>query len=350
MRRSAARQTSGFAIVTVLAMAVCCLGATLPSTACAETPFSAPDRTIVEIGESVYIAPGEVCDTVVAVGGAVTVAGTVRHAVVAMGGGVELLPGATVGALMTPDDVAVLTIGGTLTMAKGATLVGRSLDLPSAVGEVVGTAVVAPFGQPPHGWVLAIWGGWTLFMVLAALAAAAVLPRQVTHVRNRLRARFWPSTGWGFITAFVLVPLSCAGLALTIVGILVLVPWAAVIVPLLALFGLVSAATLVGGGLLHALGSRRDSLVGAAVIGTGLLTLLQLIPVLGAVVLAVATVVGMGATWLVIADWWRESRTGRTAVGGSPGNTGEATSSSLGSCGHTNAPADAAPNLPAVPA
>ena len=271
---------------------------------------------MIQLGRDAYVAPGETADTVVAVGGNVRVAGTVRNAVVAIGGDVRVEPGATVGGGVTSDDVVLVTVGGQVVSRPGAAVTGRTLNV---TGRWIEDLFDDGLSFGTNGWFDggAMIGGWltfTLFFMMVALLATLILPRQVSMVRDQVSREFWPSLGWGALTALVLIPLASVLLLVTVVGILALVPGLLIALPLVLFFGFVGVSTLVGGQLVAALGGRRDNLVLAGIVGVAILGLLNLVPVAGAIVLAVAWMVGLGATVLVV----RNARRQRSAAQAGP--------------------------------
>ena len=83
---------------------------------------------VVEFGKDVSIGPRDTADTVVIVGGKVDVAGTVEHAIIAVGGDVVLEPTAVVGTDLSSGDTALVVVGGHLTRDPGATVTGKRFD------------------------------------------------------------------------------------------------------------------------------------------------------------------------------------------------------------------------------
>jgi hypothetical protein len=74
------------------------------------------------------------------------------------------------------------------------------------------------------------------------------------------------------------------------------------------LFGFVAVGALVGGLILRDNDTRRGSVMLAAVIGVVILSFIRFVPVAGAIIVAVAVLVGFGAIITAIWDWRRRSR------------------------------------------
>ena len=89
-------------------------------------PAAAADRgTIFKVGGNVDLPQADTAEAIIAIGGDVTVAGTVTNTIVAVGGNVDLQPTATVGSGGSADDTSIVLVGGTLTRASGATVEGQ---------------------------------------------------------------------------------------------------------------------------------------------------------------------------------------------------------------------------------
>jgi hypothetical protein len=270
------------------------------------SPALAADRgTVFQVGGDVSIPRTDTADAVIAIGGDVTIAGTVRTAVAAVGGDVRLERTAEVGTTAQPDDTAIVLVGGTLTQAPGATVVGDvSTVTGSWAGDLWNRGIVDQVTRPFGGFSLIAWLGGTLLALAIAVFGAAVAPRQVAAVRDRVGQRLWSSLGWGALSLIVIVPLVTALLIVTVIGLLAVPPWLAVVVGVL-LFGGVAVAALLGGLILARVGHTRENLILAAVIGVLILRLVAFIPFVGGVIVAVAWTAGFGATVVALWSWQR---------------------------------------------
>ncbi|GAB4243337.1 MAG: hypothetical protein Kow00129_02390 [Thermoleophilia bacterium] len=265
--------------------------------------------TVVAFGDDVHIGPADRVASVVSFGGEVTIAGVVEHSVVSFGGDVRLRPGASVGTRVTEDDVSVVTLGGHLEKADGAGLSGKTIDaadldsdwLTDLEWPRVGLIPLTP--GPGFGWAagLALW-------LVVGLIAVALVPRQLQAVQVRLEAKPVSYLGWGALEALVIFPLATLLVAITIVGLVVALPWALIIVPLLFVFGYLSAAGVIGAKILAKLGDGKEDLLLATVTGLVALRLVDLIPVLGSLALILVWLTGLGATVAAIWSWQRGRR------------------------------------------
>jgi hypothetical protein len=202
------------------------------------------DGDLVRFGENVTVPPGRtVVGDVVAMGGDITVLGTVNGDAVAVGGSVHLRPGGQVRG-------ETISIGGRVDNASGQGLRGSSVSLPSIPRWLFDFNIMNIIGQ---GIALIK----VLFSILLAAAfawavnalAAERTERAVAHVR----AEPGPSFLWGLGTLIGIAPsavavaLFSALLCITLIGIPVAILLLAAYV--VALILLVVWGSLVGSAI-----------------------------------------------------------------------------------------------------
>jgi len=286
------------------------------------------DGVVFQFGEDAVIDPGEranavvavggdvlvdgTVDVAVAVGGDVTVVGTVEETIVAVGGDVKLKPTAVVGSEAKDGDAAVVLVGGRLYRDEGAQLLGDTTTVKGAwVADALRSGVwdplVNPFGIGSLLWNLV----WTIVWVVLAIIVVAIAPRQVRAVGDTLLARPLASLGWGALTGFIILPVSIVLIAITIIGLLIVVPGVIIGLPLLYVFTTVSLAAFIGTQVLRGSDSNRGNLMLAAVIGVIIINVVRLIPVAGGIIMFVAGLITFGALVLAVADWQRRRREAR---------------------------------------
>ncbi len=300
-----------FVVAPILAIATVGLVLALGPAASASAATSASAggaRSIVTHygGGTLTIAAGQTVSSVFAVGGKVVIAGTVRHTVVGVGTRVVLEPGAVVGAAHTSGDTSLALVGGSLTKQTGAVVTGRSTTLSSSqVTAAWQAAVVAPISHVFGTLSLIIWVALTILYALLAVALAALAPRQLAAVGQRINARLLPTFGWGLLITVVIVPVVTLLLVASIIGLLALAPWGVVVLAVYAV-GAVAIAALLGEALTRRLGGRV-SIVLAALIGVVVIRLVELIPYVGSVVSALLAILAFGAAAMAFWDWRRGS-------------------------------------------
>ncbi len=284
----------------------------------------AVDGTVTEVAMAFggdIVVEGSVGSSVVAFGGDVTVSGSVGASVIAFGGDVRLLPGAAVGTSMKPSDDTVVLFGGKLTRDPAAQVTGKTAEYDNAnwakaaswFGGGVGRGIVRPWGGfTVLGWVIQA----AIFLVLG-LVAAALMPKQMRAVQRKLAEKTAASLGWGALAFFVIVPAVLVVLVISVVGLLLVLPYA-VFLALFYFFVITSVGALVAGLLLK--GTRHaDNLVLAVVIGVLATTVVSKIPVAGFLVLVVMAVFGAGAAVLAYGEYRRARRAAMTpAPAGGP--------------------------------
>ena len=300
------------AVLTVLLVALALLGIlALAAPAGAATTGGGAQTSvgnIVKVNQDITVPSGTTADSVVVLGGSATIAGTVRNAIVGVGADVTLQPSAQVGTAGTAGDTSVIVVGGTLTRAPGATVVGDTTYEPlSAARDAASSGFWRPISTPFAGLSLIGWAGSTLILVLVGLFVAAVLPRQTRASEERIAGHFWSSLGWGALTAIVIVPVITLALVVTIVGILVAVPWVFAAV-LVFLFGYLAFGAFLGRALLRVVGYRRDNLMLSITVGVIASQLVRLIPFAGAPIVSLMWMIGGGAAIAAFFTWRRVSK------------------------------------------
>jgi hypothetical protein len=275
---------------------------------------------------------GRVADDVRVAGGLVTLRATIGGDVTAAGGSVSLAPEAVVDgkAWLAGSEIDVRGRIGRWLKAVGRTVrvggeIGGDVHVVARTVEVLpGTrihgALVYRSPQPatiPPGteitggvrYEAAQWPGSgrrlraigialaataLAGLVLAAVVFAALFPGVATASARAIRTAPWTSLGLGF-AVLVATPVAGALLIATLVG-------APVGVALLALYGVaLLAGVLVGATWLGALPTRlfrlgpsRGRVLVAGLVGVAVLAVLQFVPIVGALVLAVTLILGLG--------------------------------------------------------
>jgi len=285
-------------LVALLAAFAACL---LPAAAWAVDPQPHPEN-IFKTGSDVVVGPDEVVGTVILLGGDLKVVGRVEGSAVVVGGDVRVLPTGVVAR-------AVVCLGGRVRRDPGAVVAGNVValgghDTITRIGAAFYRSVRSPF-RP--GTMIG-WAASTVLYLAVALVAAAFFPRATIAVRDRTGRRPGASLGWGALGSLVVVPAVSVLLLISVIGILVLIPWLLVAVPLAFFFGFACLSALVGGWGLRAVGYGHQNLMLAAVTGALALHIVRLIPYLGATVWAGVWVTGFGAVSAAVWEWWRGRR------------------------------------------
>jgi hypothetical protein len=337
IRRGVTLRNAGLVAAVLVMVTMVLLAAGVPD-AGAATATTQKATTVFKVGNDVVIPAGDVVDgvvaiggnvtidgtandTVVAIGGDVKVNGTVDKAVVAIGGDVTATSGASIGSGMKQGDTAIVAVGGKTTVEQGASVTGKVTRVDGLSWNGVGSAIAH---HGPWTWSLTPFGiaggiGRIVFLLVAAIIVVAALPRQMAAVKEQVNGRFFPSLGWGALTAFVIVPALVVILIITIIGIIPLIFVVAPALFLVGTFGVVCVAGVIGDRVMTQSDQRQNAFL-VAVIGVLILGVAGLIPVAGAIIMAVAGVVGLGATLLAIGKTQRERRE-RAATGSSTPQT-----------------------------
>jgi uncharacterized RDD family membrane protein YckC len=292
-----------------------------------ETWSGGEPQPIIMFGRNVELKAGDTADVIVVIGGSAKVHGKVRQDVVTIGGGsevdgevgqnvvaiagsVHLKPGAKIG----QDTVAVMgvvTADSNVKVGGDAVSVGGNLDLANGTrvqGQKVNVGLPIPFlnggdwlGKwlkycalefrplaPQVGFVWIFAGVFFLFY----LFIAAVFPQPVQACVAVLNQRPATTVLMGILTKF-LVPVTFIILIVTVVG-LVVVPFLVAALFLGAVVGKIAILEWLGMHVGRPLGSAFQKPLVAFLIGSILLTLVYMVPILGAITYTIFGVWGLG--------------------------------------------------------
>ncbi len=321
--------TPALALV-VLAVALVLLGLAITGRAdAATTPspsLTSPSRVepaVVQFGQDVTVPAGRRVESVVAGGGNVVINGSVKSTVVVFGGNllvrgsigqgivgfgthVRLAPSAVVHGFRNQRQAVVL-FGGTITKDPGAQVSGEVRHITSANwGGSLGWATRHTLITPWWGFTLIGWVVQTAIFLVLALVAAALLPTQMRAVQRHLVRKPWPSLGWGALTLFIIFPAVFIVLGISIVGILLWLPYL-VVVPLFCFFAITAVAALIAERVLAGT-AQKDNLMLAVTLGVVGTTIVSRVPVGGVLALLAMAMLGTGGAAMAIAQWRRDRR------------------------------------------
>jgi hypothetical protein len=249
-------------------------------------------RELVRFGQPLRVEVGEVVDQAVAIGGPLTIAGTVLEDALSVGGSVTLEPTAVV-------EGDVVSVGGPVDVQPGATIGGDRVGIGGPVGGIVGKFVSKGVASDVPTWLFAVLGIVSALVkcavfLLVGLLVISFLPERYARVRDHLVKRPGRSALAGLIMVLALVPL-CILLAVTVIGI-PLIPIAGLLLFLLMALGMTALTIWLGDRL--PIFKGRKSQFGALALGTAVVFLVSIIPVVGAIAVAAASFIAGGAALL----------------------------------------------------
>ena len=258
---------------------------------------------LVSIGHDAELKAGETAEAVVVIGGSGKIDGKVRQAAVAVfgdlevNGEVEQDAVAVFGNLIAGPNAKIhgetVAVGGKVEASPTAVIRGEpvSVDFPNWLKKWFVQCVLKLRPLAPQvGWV---WGVAGVFFLLYLLIAA-VFPTPVQACVSELTRRPASTFLFGLI-AKLLLPLIMLILAATGVGLLV-APFIMAALMLGAILGKVALLEWLGFKIARQFGTASaPSAVVGLVIGSIILTILYMIPVLGLLTFMIASVWGLGA-------------------------------------------------------
>ena len=276
------------------------------------------EKSIIKIGSDVTIESGQKVHTVVAVGGQITVNGTVENNVVAIGGSVVLTKQAVVGG-------NVLSLGGVIVAARDAQVTGSLTEINSSnLYETLTTAMSADWEG--WSWIFAVIS-LAIFLVIlvVAILIVALLPKPVRTVGEAIRENTFKVVLCGLLGLVLIVPLALL-LTISVVGI-ALIPLEVIIVACSVLLGFIAVGQLIGGAVLRLFRRPNPGMVRETFLGLIILWLVGWLPYIGWMVKAVAIVLGLGAVLITRFGTYRGGKSGHSptaAVAAAAPGAGEA--------------------------
>ncbi len=247
-------------------------------------------------------------------------------------------------------DTAVIS-GSLKYVSRGEAIIAPGAKVGQVVRETPPQAQPRERERPPERafglrllfWIIAQLRRF-ITLIIVGLLLIWLLPRVVPEAAARLRARPWPSLGWGCageVAFFVTLPIIFAliigfGLLLGIItlgglqtvfigaGLILEGLWGLFFAVITSYVAKIIIAFLVGTLLLEQARSKSiDSAFWPMLIGIVLYTIVAAIPILGWLAGLAATLFGLGALWLWLRDqWWPPAPVVAAVPGGGPSPTG----------------------------
>jgi len=272
-------------------------------------------RVLMAFGGDISVPAGEQADVVLVVNGDAVIGGTVN--VLTVIDGTATFQGATV------DTIAV--ISGTIDLQEGTTVLANVRSIESTVTQAPGVKIagdikgvdaeLVTLGMFLGPAILLFAVGLAIASVIAGLLLAAVGARQVRAAERVIAAEPLKVFGAGLLGAIV-IPILAIVAILTIIGAPLGLGILLGFLPLVAFVGFLVAGIFIGEEIL---GTRKEPETQrpfrGALLGIVLLQIIGLVPVVGGLATAVASLLGLGAILLIS---WRIVRGTGTAEVAAP--------------------------------
>jgi hypothetical protein len=249
--------------------------------------YASEDKRIIRIGSDVTVETGTKVRSVLAIGGQVTIEGTVDKNVLAIGGSVVLTRTAVVGGNVT-------ALGGVIVSARDAEIGGSLTEINSSnLFETLTAALSAE------------WEGWSwlfaiislaifLVIVVLALLIVALLPKPVHTIADAITEQSFKVVLCGTLGLILVAPLALL-LTISVVGI-ALIPLEVILVVCSILLGFIAVGQRIGRKALKILRRTDAGPLRETFWGLIILWLIGWLPYIGWMVKSVAIVIGLGAT------------------------------------------------------
>lgn len=245
------------------------------------------DSSVVKLNEDINMGQGLVLKDLVAIKGNIKVKGDVSGDVVAVLGNVHLFPTARVAG-------DVVSIGGKVTNDSGAKIGGEIKEI--AIGKK-GEKMIEVYA--PLIATIGI-GGFLVLKVLVLLGFIGIsmiiisfMTKQIGVISSKIEKEWFKTLLWGILGYILICPLAIL-LAITIIGIpLILIEL--VLVSVAMVLGYVAATQLIGKKFTKTIRKPNQPMIIEIIWGLVILFLIDLIPVLGAIVKCLVLTLGFGS-------------------------------------------------------
>ncbi|MEN6373382.1 MAG: hypothetical protein ABFD75_01205 [Smithella sp.] len=253
---------------------------------------SAEAKSIFKIGGDVNVKADQTVDTVIDIGGQVTVHGLVESNVIAIGGSIVLANESIV--------------RGDVICAGGVIIKGNDAQVYGDITEINAANISSAFSSALRGEL----EGWSLIFNIISLCFFAVIfvialtliifiPRPLIVIVEEIQTYKLKSFLWGFLATLTIAPFFML-LAISIIGI-TLIPLVFTLLLLAFILGYIASGKIIGDYILTKI-SRREvkSLAGKTILGLMLLWLIGWIPYVGWLIKFFALTFGLGGVLLAI--------------------------------------------------
>ncbi|MEN6488426.1 MAG: hypothetical protein ABFD66_06030 [Smithella sp.] len=253
---------------------------------------SAEAKSIFKIGSDVNVKQDQAVDTVIGIGGQVTVQGLVEEDVIAVGGSVVLANTS----IVRGD---VICVGGVIIRSNDAQVFGDIAEINAAN---ISSAFSSALRGDMEGWSL-IFNIISLcfFAVIFVIALILILliPRPVIVIVREIQTFKLKSFLWGFLATLTIAPFFML-LAISIIGI-TLIPLVFTLLLLAFILGYIASGKIVGDYVLTKVSRRQvKSLAGETILGLILLWVIGWIPYVGWLIKFFALTFGLGGVLLAL--------------------------------------------------
>ncbi len=245
---------------------------------------------VVKVGDNVMVPENTLVKSAVSIGGSVGVAGEIAEDAVAIGGSVVLGPTARVHG-------NVVSVGGKIKKDPEAKVAGQMKEVP--MPQMFSSATDIGSKVAPSALVLAqLFASLLTFLGILALGIAAgfLFPKRVGWVAVSIENAPLKAFLWGLLWIVLILPITFL-LVVSIIGIPLIV-LQFVVYGIALVLGYIAVSQVLGKKLLSSLRRYNQPMVTEIIWGIILLTLIGLVPVIGALINAVVGTMAIGASWM----------------------------------------------------
>ncbi|MGD0277807.1 MAG: hypothetical protein ABSC11_00720 [Smithella sp.] len=250
-------------------------------------------RNVIEIGKDINIGEEQAVDNAIAIAGQITVSGLVENNVVTLGGSIVLARGAVVRG-------NVVCIGGVVAQGNGAQIFG---DITEVNSSNIFTALSSAFQGDTNAWSWfadIIYFCFFAMLLTLALLMAVLFPRLLNAIADSIHSHKGKSFLWGALGTLMIAPFFML-LIFSFVGI-PLIPLVFSVILLSFMFGFIAVSALLGKFILtKTFPSHKHSLVRETLLGLILWWIIGWAPFyVGMLIKAVVITIGFGGVLLAL--------------------------------------------------
>jgi hypothetical protein len=261
---------------------------------------------VFTVGGSIHIK-GTVKKTVIAIGGSIVIEGEVGEAVIGFGSKITLKPTARI-------QGDVVCFGGSLNKSPGTTIDGDTIYFRAdeGIGKLIQEGLLGRSGLSLIPFLIILRLIMAFIWFILAVLLVALFPRQIKFGSDQIRQAFWPIFGTGLLSIVIFSGLLVfsALLSLALIGLPILVSLI-IIGIIIKIFGQVVLFYWFGETLYKAFKRKPTPPFLAVTLGFVLVTILGLIPILGALFSLALSIIGWGVVLRTkfgnTANWFRKT-------------------------------------------
>lgn len=249
--------------------------------------------SVVKVSENINMGQGMSLKDLIAIKGNINVKGNVNGDVVAVLGNIHLFPTAKVAG-------DVVSIGGSIAREKGSVVRGKVNVIMFGAGDVLKAKEAGEMDNMYGPYMGMIFSGVLFFKAITtigfiglAMLTIAFFMGRVGNISSFAERNWFNALLWGILGIILIVPVALL-MVVSIIGIpLIFIEM--LLISIAMTMGYIAVAQLIGKKITKALRKPNQPMLVEAVWGIFILFLIDIIPLVGPIIVFLASVIGFGA-------------------------------------------------------